>query len=80
MQEHGDAEMGPTKSSHATQYWYSKYGKMKDLKNMITNTKVLHSICNLCFFGDQSFNQSWLSILSYQFQLNITYLNFYRFN
>ena len=54
-QEHGDAEMGPTKSSHALEY-YSKYGKMKDLKNMITDTKVLHSICNLCFFGDQSFN------------------------
>ena len=34
MQEHGDAEMGPTKSSHALEY-YSRYGKMKDLKNMI---------------------------------------------
>ena len=36
-QEHRDAEMGPTKSSHALEYWYSKYGKMKDLKNMITD-------------------------------------------
>ena len=35
--------MGPTKSSHALNY-YSKYGKMKDLKNMIIDTKVLHSI------------------------------------
>ena len=58
MQEHGDAEMGPTKLSHALEYWYSKYDKMKDLKNMITDTKVLHSICSLCFFSDQSFNQS----------------------
>ena len=34
VQEHGDAEMGPTKSSHALEY-YSRDGKMKDLKNMI---------------------------------------------
>ena len=45
-QEHGDAKMGPTKSSHALEYYskYIRYGKMKDLKNMITDTKVLHSI------------------------------------
>ena len=38
VQEHGDAEMGPTKSSHVLQRiteYYSRYGKMKDLKNMI---------------------------------------------
>ena len=34
MQEHGDAEISPTKSSHALEY-YSRDGKMKDLKNMI---------------------------------------------
>ena len=34
VQEHGDAEMGPTKSSHALEY-YSRYGQIKGLKNMI---------------------------------------------
>ena len=48
MQEHGNAEMGPTKSSPALEaYWYSKYDKMKDLKNMITDTKVLHTTQHL---------------------------------